>query len=236
MNEPTFSALYGEILKKEELEDYLPLAAEFEELTKRLLAFNAHTNITAITDPDGIIERHYADCLKIAPLIKEGARLLDVGCGGGFPTLPLAIARKDLSITSLDSTAKKLTFVKDTATGMGLRVTTLAGRAEELSKGAPLRESFDAVSARAVASLPVLCEWCLPFLKVGGYFYAMKGSAGLEELKSAENAVKTLGGQVAEIREDYIEGVVRYNILIKKVKSTPAAYPRNGGAIKKKPL
>ena len=144
-----------------------------------------------------------------------------MGCGGGFPTLPLALARKDLAITSLDSTAKKLTFVKETATALGLRVTTLAGRAEELSKGAPLRESFDAVSARAVAALPVLCEWCLPFLKVGGVFLAMKGSAGLEELKSAENAIRLLGGKVEAVKEDTIEGVVRYNILIKKVKSTP---------------
>ena len=236
MNDLTFSSLYEEILKKEGLEEYLCLSGEFLELTKGLLAFNAHTNITALTDLTAIIERHYADCLKVAHLLPKDASLLDVGCGGGFPTLPLALARRDLRITSLDSTAKKLTFVKESAERMGLQVKTLSGRAEELSKGTPLRESFDAVSARAVAALPVLCEWCLPFLKVDGVFLAMKGSAGLEELKSAENAIRVLGGEVESVKEDTIEGVVRYNILIKKVKSTPAIYPRNGGAIKKKPL
>jgi 16S rRNA (guanine527-N7)-methyltransferase len=231
-----FKELYCEILEEEGLSAYSALAPAFEELTERLLSFNAVTNITAITDTPEIIRRHYADCLLIAPLFPENATLLDVGCGGGFPTLPLAIARPDLRITSLDSTAKKLVFVDESAKGMGLSVKVLAGRAEELGKDPAFREQFDAVTARAVAALPILCEWCLPFVKKGGLFVAMKGSAGQEELSAAENAISLLGGALKEAKKEQIGGVTRYNLLIEKRASTPNRYPRAGGAIRKKPL
>lgn len=231
-----FTTLYEEILAEEGLSGYLSLAPTFEELTGRLLAFNAVTNITAITDTEEIIRRHYADCLQIASLIPQNARLLDVGCGGGFPTLPLAIARPDLQITALDSTAKKLTFVSQCAREMGLSVTPLAGRAEELGRDAAYREGFDVVTARAVAALPVLSEWCLPFVRVGGLFLAMKGSAGLEELKEAQNAISTLGGALKEAKKEEIGGISRYNLLIEKKQPTPGRFPRSNGAIKKNPL
>lgn len=232
----SFASLYEEVLTAEGLNEYLPYAERFEELTARLLAFNAHTNITAITDEQEIIKKHYADCLLVAKHFPENATLLDVGCGGGFPSLPLAIVRPDLQITSLDSTAKKLVFVGQTASEMGLNLKTLAGRAEELGKKEEYRERFDAVSARAVAALPVLCEWCLPFLKKGGLFLAMKGSGGLEELALAKNALKVLGGSLKEAKKDSIDGVVRYNLLFEKCAPTPSLYPRSNGAIQKKPL
>lgn len=232
----TFIKLYEEVLKEEGLDAYLHHGPAFEELTGRLLAFNAKTNITAITEEKEIIRRHYADCLHIAALFPQNAKILDVGCGGGFPTLPLAIARNDLKITSLDSTAKKLVFIDSTAKEMGLPVSVLAGRAEELGKDPAFREQFDAVTARAVAALPILSEWCLPFVKKDGLFIAMKGSAGLEELREAENAIKTLGGVLLEAKKETIDQVLRYNLVIKKQFLTPPRYPRAGGAIKKKPL
>ena len=232
----SFEKLYFDILAEEGLSSYKSLAPAFEELTRRLLAFNAVTNVTAITDTEDVIRRHYADCLLIAHLLPENATVLDVGCGGGFPTLPLAIARPDLQITSLDSTAKKLVFVETTAKEMGLPVKILTGRAEELGKDPAFREQFDVVTARAVAALPVLCEWCLPFVKKNGLFLAMKGSAGLEELATAEKAIATLGGAFKEAKKEQIGGVDRYNLLIEKKSATPPRYPRAGGVIRKKPL
>lgn len=212
------------------------LAARFETLFALLTETNEKMNLTAITEEREVIFKHFADCLISEEDIPQGARLLDVGCGGGFPTLPLALARPDLSVTALDSTAKKLTFVSDCAEKLNLNVKTLAARAEEAGKMPLYREKFDAVTARAVASLPVLAEWCLPFVKVGGVFLAMKGPGGKEELEQAKNAVQVLGGKIEKANEFSLCGAVRCNILIRKTAPTPPAYPRNNGAIKKKPL
>ena len=197
-----FKESYFRILQENNLEKYATdaLAARFEELTERLLAFNKCVNLTAITDPEEIILRHYADCLLAADAFPQGATVLDVGCGGGFPCLPLAIARPDLTITGLDSTAKKLVFVENTAKEMGLALSTVAGRAEELAHG-QMRQHFDVVTARAVAALNVLVEWSLPFLKVGGKMIALKGSGGKDELQAARNAIKTLGGSKVSLKE-----------------------------------
>lgn len=225
------------------------LAARFFVLTERLLAFDAHTNLTAVTEPHAVLYKHYADSLLAAQFLPEGARVLDVGCGGGFPCLPLAIARPDLSIVALDSTAKKLVFVGETAAAMGLGVSTVCGRAEELAAaGAPMRESFDYVVARAVAALPVLSELCLPFVRVGGTFLAMKGARGEEELAAAKTAIPALGGALAAAHNAclapsadwWAEGEttpqVRWLYEIRKQKPTPQALPRSFGKIKKKPL
>ena len=148
---------------------------------------NRSLNLTAVTDTRGIILKHLADSLLISKYIPNGASVIDVGCGGGFPTFPLAIARPDLRITALDSTEKKINFVRDTASKLGLtNITPVCARAEELAKG-DMRESFDCATARAVASLPILCELCLPFVKVGGRFVAMKSLKIDDELAAAKS-------------------------------------------------
>ena len=232
-----FKESYQRILNENGLQKYATeeLAERFSVLSDRLIEFNSHVNLTAITDPEEIILRHFADCLAAADAFPKGAKVLDVGCGGGFPCLPLSIARPDLVVTGLDSTAKKLVFVENTALEMGLNLKTVVGRAEELGHG-EMRESFDVVTARAVAALNVLLEWCLPFLKVGGYMIALKGSGGKEELEAAKNAVKVLGGGDVSIEEYMLSDMGRSLIVIRKLRPTPSQYPRPNGKIKKKPL
>ncbi len=232
-----FKEIYVRILQENGMDAYVTdeLAVRFEELAQRLVAFNEKVNLTAITDTEGIVLRHFADCLAIAHAYPKEAKVLDVGCGGGFPCLPLAIARPDLTITGLDSTAKKLEFVQECAKEMGLSLTTVTGRAESLGL-TRLRESFDVVTARAVAELNVLVEWCLPFLKVGGVMIALKGSKGKEELAAAKNAIATLGGGNVTLTEYTLAGMGRSLIVIHKLRPTPPQYPRPNGKIMKKPL
>ena len=193
-------------------------------------------NLTAIREEKEIILKHYADCLLASHLLPENGRLLDVGCGGGFPTLPLAIVRPGLSVTAVDSTAKKLVFVRDAAKALGLRVETLPGRAEDLGRKPDFREKYNAVTARAVAELRVLAEWCLPFVRVGGVFVAMKGSSGKEELEKAKKAIKTLGGSVETIEERALGDALRINIVVRKISKTPTGYPRKNTIIQRSPL
>lgn len=209
---------------------------KWDALTELLTDWNSRINLTAITFPEEIARKHYADSLTAEKYLPQGAELLDVGCGGGFPSLPLGIARGDLKITSLDSTAKKLRFVEAAAEALSLPVKVLCGRAEELGREEEYRERFDAVTARAVARLPVLCEWCLPFLKVGGVFVALKGAAGEEELSEAENAIRVLGGQTEKVERRTVGGEGRTILCIRKISPTPPKYPRAGGQIMKKPL
>lgn len=233
-----FETLFTDVFTACGLEKYAngKIARRFETLTAMLLDANETMNLTAIRDPEEIILKHYADCLLCADLIPPNARLLDVGCGGGFPCLPLAIVRPDLTITALDATAKKLTFVDAAAKRFGLRVNILCGRAEELGRDPRYRERFDASAARAVAELRVLCEWCLPFVRVGGVFLAMKGSAGREELERSDRALNLLGGRVAAVEEKTLGDAGRVNILFEKTAPTPQTYPRRNAQIRKSPL
>lgn len=205
-----------------------------ETLLKLLLTTNEKFNLTAITDPHEVILRHFADSLTVAGAIPFGACVIDVGCGGGFPCLPLAIARRDLTITALDSTAKKLTFVEAAAEALSLNVTTVAARAEEYAEG---RERYDVAISRAVARMNLLTELCLPLVKVGGRFVAMKGADGMVELAEAEKGIAALGGRVADTQAfTLLSAGERCLITVEKVSPTPAPYPRNWGRIKKKPL
>lgn len=207
---------------------------KFDILLDELLKFNAVTNLTAITDPYEVALRHFADSLTVAKKLPEGARVVDVGCGGGFPTLPLAIVRPDLAITALDSTAKKLVFVDNMAKKLSLSIETLAARAEEIPH---LRESFDASVSRAVARMNLLTELCLPLVKVGGIFVAMKGASGMEELDEARSGIEKLGGEVIEADAFSLASAgERVLVSVKKTAPTPSAYPRPWGKIKKKPL
>ena len=211
------------------------------ELTRIMLEVNASMNLTAITEEKAIILKHYVDSLTVSRYIPNGAKLIDVGCGAGFPCLPLAIFRHDLDITALDSTAKRINYIKDTASKLGIdNIYAVAARAEEYGKKDGYRESFDVATARAVAALPILSELCLPFVKVGGKFVSMKASQGEREVIDAKNAIKLCGGEVKSIdklellSEDGSES--RTIISVTKLTSTPIKYPRHYSQISKKPL
>ncbi len=211
-------------------------------LTEHMLEVNKSLNLTAITDLDGVILKHYADSITVSKYIPENAKIIDIGCGAGFPSLPLAIFRPDLSITALDGTAKRIEYVKGTAKLLGLnKLTAIAGRAEEYANKSDFRESFDVATARAVAALPILAELCLPFVKKGGSFVAMKAAQGENEASASTNAIKLCGGAPAVIsqleltanNEDFEKRVI---IVSQKLIATPAKYPRHYSQISKKPL
>ena len=200
---------------------------------------NKVVNLTAIKEPDEIAVKHILDSLlifKYADFFKN-AKVIDVGCGAGFPSLPMLIARKDLKMTFLDSTAKKLKFIEDSLDDLGLSATVLHARAEEESRNNVSRETYDFAVARAVANLRSLSELTLPFVKPGGYFIAMKGKEGEEELESAKNAIKELGGKTESLNSFTLpDSSARTVIVIKKLSQTPTKYPRSSTAISKKPL
>ena len=213
----------------------------FGELCKIMQHKNAEMNVTAITDDDGISRKHFCDCVFLSTLLPQTGRMADIGCGGGFPCLPVAITHPGISITAIDSTAKKVNYVESTARTLGLStVRGVAMRAEDGAHDAEYREQYDIVTARAVASLSVLCELCIPYLKVGGSFYAMKGRGASEELAMAMKGIEALGARPVKVHEFslHADGEVqtRYIIEIAKVSPTPASYPRPYAKIKKKPL
>ena len=217
-------------------------ARQLYALTCRMLEVNEHMNLTAIKEEKSIILRHYVDSLMISEYIEENHRVMDVGCGAGFPSLPLAVFRSDLSIVALDGTAKRIRYVQETAKMLGLdNVSAIAGRAEEYAHQAEYRQGFDVVTARAVAALPVLCELCLPFARVGGKMIAMKSQQAQDELSQAKNGIRICGGKTDEIlRRELIleneEPEQRTLILVTKTANTPEKYPRHFSQISKKPL
>lgn len=204
-----------------------------------LVEWNERINLTAITDAQGIEEKHFLD--SVLPLsmvdIAECFRVIDVGTGAGFPSCPIRIMRPDLHITLLDSLNKRINFLNALSEELSLGAECIHSRAEELGRTGEYREKFDIATARAVANLSQLCEYCLPFVKVGGAFVALKGSNGREELTQAQNAIKTLGGVVEQCRDYSLPcGDGRTLIVIRKTSPTPEKYPRNKGQMTKKPL
>ena len=219
------------------------LGEEFYKLGEMLKEANKIHNLTAIKEDKEIILKHFIDSLMISEYIPNGAGVIDVGCGAGFPSLPLAIFRQDISLLSIDSTAKKINYVNQTAKALGLEnIQALACRAEELAHQNGYRESFDVATARAVAALPILTELCLPFVKLGGSFVAMKSQSAEDELKLAASAIEKCGGKVVDViekklvRNDLPEADSRTIIIIEKTKATPSSYPRIYSKISKKPL
>lgn len=210
-----------------------------------LVEWNEKMNLTAITDPVGIAVKHFADSLTAVPLLPEGEfTLIDVGTGAGFPGVPLALYRPDCQLTLLDSLNKRLTFLETVCREVDLPVTLIHARAEEGGQDPALREKYDVACARAVAALPTLSEYCLPFVKVGGRFIALKGPDADRELEDARRGVGVLGGKVVgmtalTLPTEPIEGLEpmeRRLVHIEKIKHTPATYPRHGSKIKKSPL
>jgi len=234
-----FEEIYQKALKESSLEQFFTdeITRKMKYLCEELVRVNSYMNLTAITDTEGIVYRHIADCLHVCPYIETGASVADVGCGGGFPTLPIAIARPDLAITAIDSTAKKLDFVKSVAKDLGLNVTTLSVRAEELGNDPLYREKFDVCVSRAVARLSLLDELCLPLVRVGGTFLPMKGQDHAAELLEAKGGIRKLGAELVRDDEFDMENVgTRSIMVIKKVQNTPKSYPRAFAKIKKSPL
>lgn len=223
---------HGVTLDKEAL-TRLDLYAE------RLIETNRQFNLTAVTDPDEVTVKHFADSLVLLGKteIPKGASLLDVGTGAGFPGLALKLARPDLSVTVLDGTRKKLGFISSVLSETGLSAETLHMRAEEAGKQPKYREKFDFVTARAVADMAVLSEYCLPFVRVGGLFLAMKSAAAEEEIQNAAGAVRLLGGKVEQnLLFDLVENTPRRIVFVRKISQTPPKYPRASAKIAKSPL
>ena len=240
----TYFAKYSNIMRSNDIYIYnsQELSKRFEILSRLLIEENSKYNLTAIKDEELILPLHFADCLLGMEYIPEGVSVIDVGCGGGFPTLPLAIVRGDLKITAMDSTEKKLGFVDLVCRELGLKnVKTLVGRAEDHGKDSKYREKFDVACARGVSRLNILSELCMPFVGVNGRFVAMKGAMGAEEYKEAAVGIAKLGGGKAEIFSKKLfvsenESQERTFVVVEKVKNTPEAYPRMYSKIKNKPL
>ena len=229
-----------ECFEKNGISEYLTPGKEEKLLIlcRLLLEYNEKVNLTALTEPDDIYAKHIADSAMLLPYLTDRKTLLDVGCGGGFPSLPVAVLNDNISVTAMDSTKKKLDFVLFAKERLGLEnITVLNGRAEELCGGA-LRESFDAVTARAVASLPVLCELCIPYVKTGGVFLAMKTDE--KELQSAYGAAKQTGAAYKNsVNYKLIcggEEADRCIMIFEKTSRTPPKFPRKYAIIKSHPL
>ncbi len=216
---------------------------QLDRYAELLVEWNEKMNLTAITDPHDVAVKHFADSLSAAPLLPQGAfSLIDVGTGAGFPAIPLAILRPDMKVTLLDSLNKRLVFLQAVCDDLGLKAVTVHARAEEGARRKELREKFDVATARAVAALPVLSEYCLPYVKIGGQFLAMKGPSAADELAAAEGAIKKLGGQLGDLHRLRLppnkngDSEERVILRISKEKPTPPAYPRQSAKIAKDPL
>ena len=204
-----------------------------------LIEWNEKINLTALTEPDDIALKHFADCLSVLRYIDipESASVIDVGTGAGFPGLVLKTARPDIRLTLLDSLNKRLIFLDEVCTQLDISDVELVHSRVEDGSRTELRDSFDFAISRAVASLNTLCEYDMPYVKVGGSFIAMKGKGAQEELRAAEHALSELCGEIqASHSFELGDAGERCIIEIKKLAPTPDAYPRKSKAIKNKPL
>ena len=213
---------------------------QFQKYFELLAEWNEKMNLTAITDESGVALKHFADSLSLLNFvdIPQNSSLADVGTGAGFPGVVLKIARPDIKLTLIDSLNKRLVFLGEVCAQLGIEAELIHSRAEDGARDEKLRENFDFAVSRAVARMNVLSEYCLPYLKVGGAFCAMKGAQANEEFKESLNAINTLGGKLEkkyffELPEN---GGERAIAVVRKVKNTPQKYPRQSGKIKAKAL
>jgi 16S rRNA (guanine527-N7)-methyltransferase len=203
-----------------------------------LLEWNARMNLTAIEEDRDFVIKHFVDSLSIMPLLKGVRSIVDVGTGAGFPGIPLKIAEPSFEVVLLDSLDKRVGFLNAVISSLQLKgITAVHSRAEDAAKAPDLREKFDVATARAVAALPVLLEYCLPFVKVNGIFIAMKGSCA-DEIGHSGKALELLGGRIEEIKEFTLpESDIKRNIIVvRKLRQTPTKYPRKAGKPSKEPL
>lgn len=211
----------------------------FQTYADLLIQWNEKMNLTAIKEPQDIAVKHFADSLTIFSCIKpkKEAKIIDVGTGAGFPGIPMKIYRGDLKLTLLDSLNKRLSFLEEVCNRLQLETKRIHARAEEAGRDLNLRMKFDIVVARAVAPLNILCEYCLPFVRIGGVFAAMKGPGAQEELKGAQNAIEVLGCQLEGMKTLLLpDGSKRSVLIIRREKSFSGEFPRHGSKITKKPL
>ena len=210
---------------------------EFDAYAELLVDWNEKINLTAIIDPLGITEKHFLDSLAVFKddIVLQNSSIIDVGTGAGFPGIPMKIYRNDLEVTLLDSLNKRINFLSEVSDKLSLGLKCIHSRAEDGAKKAELREKFDIATARAVAPLPILCEYCLPYVKIGGKFIALKGPN--ENAKDSFTAYRTLGAEIRDVKEYELPcGDKRQIIVYNKIKETPSRYPRNPSHIDKKPL
>jgi len=212
---------YGFVLSQEQI-------IHFEKFFELLVEWNCKMNLTTITEPNEVIAKHFLDSVIPENLIMKNCSIIDVGCGAGFPSLPLKILRPDLKITLIDSVQKKLIFVQEVVDKLNLKdINIIHSRAEELASKNEYREKFDVCISRAVAELVTLCEYCLPFVKTGGLFLAYKSQNVEEELNNSKVAIKTLGGEFLKVQSFNFDKIERNVVCIKKVYQTPKKYPRD---------
>ena len=217
---------------------------QLDRYAELLVEWNEKMNLTGITDPYGIVIRHFVDSLTLCAFVPAGATLIDVGTGAGFPAIPVAVARPDVKVTLLDSLKKRLNFLDAVCEELKLNAVTVHARAEDGGHNAALREQFDVATARAVASMPVLCEYCLPFVKAGGKFVALKGPDAEHELADARVAAGHLGGKLTDTVSVPIparpkegeEVFSRFLIVVEKQNPTPKRFPRPAAKIAKAPF
>jgi len=236
---------FQDILAKAAVEYGLSLMPEqlaaLDTYYQRLLVWNEKINLTAITEPYEVAVKHMIDSLSCyqEELFTPGVSLIDVGTGAGFPGIPLKIFQQDIKLTLMDSLNKRLFFLREVIDDLALDgVYTVHARAEEAGKNKQYREQYQLAVSRAVARLNVLCELCLPFVKVGGWFIALKGAQYEDEVREAAKAVNLLGGKIENITPVILPGLTdkRAVIYIKKIAVTPQTYPRKAGTPEKKPL
>lgn len=210
-------------------------AEKFVKLYEFLVEYNQNVNLTAITDFEEVVIKHFVDSVLPFTMadIKENSSFIDVGTGAGFPSIPLMIVRQDLKCTLLEALNKRCVFLEKACELVGVKANVVHGRAEDYAK--ERRECFDFATARAVAAMPVLSEYCMPYVKTGGKFVALKSMN--EDIEQSKNAIKILGGKITEVKDYTItNGDNRRLFVVEKISQTPTKYPRNPSMIKKKPL
>ena len=211
----------------------------FEQYMDGILEWNKKINLTAITDREEFISKHFVDSVLSYNFREyiDADSIIDIGTGAGFPGIPLAIVSPDKKFVLADSLNKRLKVINELASKIGIdNIETVHGRAEELARNKKYREAFDLCISRAVANLAVLCEYCLPFIKVGGHLLAYKGPDAEEEVKMAEKAIKILGGKLIEIVSVDLDGYDHNIVVIEKINKTPSKYPRKAGTPGKEPI